>query len=51
MFVLLSALGWGLSSQLPPAADRRLVADAQAIVRSDGERVWAGISQAPFQFW
>ena len=31
----------------PPEADRQMIADAQAIIRTSGDRVWEGLSQAP----
>ena len=32
---------------LPAEADRQMIADAQAIVRMSGDRVWEGLSQTP----
>lgn len=32
---------------LPTEADRQMIAEAQAIVRTSGDRVWEGFSQAP----
>lgn len=47
MLALLSAVALGASLQLPSELDRAMIADAQAIVRNDGDVVWAGLSQAP----
>lgn len=47
MLALLSAVALGASPQLPAELDRRMVADAQAIVRNEGDLLWAGLSQAP----
>jgi len=47
MLALILAVALGASHQLPSELDRRMIADAQAIVRNDGDVVWAGLSQAP----
>lgn len=47
MLALFSAVALGASSQLPAELDRRMIADAQAIVRNEGDLIWAGLSQAP----
>lgn len=47
MLALLSAVALGASPQLPSELDRRMIADAQAIVRNEGDLLWAGLSQAP----
>lgn len=47
MWVLLSAVALAASPQLPSELDRRMIADAQAIVRNEGDILWAGLSQAP----
>lgn len=47
MLTLFSAVALGASPQLPAEHDRRMIADAQAIVRNEGDLIWAGLSQAP----
>ncbi len=47
MLALLSAVALGATPHLPSEPEIRMIADAQAIVRSDGDLVWAGLSQAP----
>jgi hypothetical protein len=47
MLMLLTAVALGASPQLPSELDRRMIADAQAIVRTDGDLIWTGLSQAP----
>lgn len=47
MLALFSAVALGASPQLSAEHDRRMIADAQAIVRNEGDLIWAGLSQAP----
>lgn len=47
MLALFLAVALGASTQAPAEAGRRMIADAQAIVRNEGDRLWAGLSQAP----
>lgn len=47
MLALLSAVALGAIPQLPAELDRRVIADAQAIVRNEGDLLWPGLSQAP----
>ena len=47
MLALLSAVALAASPQLPTELGRRMIADAQAIVRNEGDPLWAGLSQAP----
>jgi hypothetical protein len=47
MLAFLSAVALGASPQLPSETDRRMIADAQAIVRNEGDLLWTGLSQAP----
>ncbi len=47
MLAFLSAVALGATTQLPAELDRRMIADAQAIVRNEGDPLWAGLSQAP----
>lgn len=47
MLALLSAVALGVIPQLPAELDRRMIADAQAIVRNEGDLLWPGLSQAP----
>jgi hypothetical protein len=46
MLALLSVIALGASPQVPSEPDRRIIAEAQAIVRRDGDLIWAGLSQA-----
>jgi len=47
MLTLLSAVALGATPQLPSEPERRMIADAQAIVRNEGDLLWSGLSQAP----
>lgn len=47
MLALLSAVALAATPHRPSEPDIRMIADAQAIVRSDGDLIWAGLSQAP----
>ena len=47
VLALFSAVALGASAQLPAEPDRRMIADAHAIVRNEGDILWAGLSQAP----
>lgn len=44
---LLSIVVLAANQQFPSEAERRMIAEAQEIVRSKGDMVWAGLSQAP----
>ena len=45
--IIAAGLAGVASPLLPKEADRQMIADVQAIVRSNGDRLWEGLSQAP----
>jgi hypothetical protein len=47
VLAFLAALALVATPQPPPEPERRLIAEAQTIVRSEGDHAWPGLSQAP----
>ncbi|WP_239807233.1 hypothetical protein [Croceicoccus hydrothermalis] len=47
LVIVAAAIASVTNPLLPPDDDRQMIAEAQAIVRTNGDRVWEGFSQAP----